>query len=902
MGDQCYLDDWPDRFEGVVVLEHVGAGLGPWNHDQYRFTVAPDGSALVDDLAVVFYHFHSFTIVHPDLMMPVGTAYRLTADLLRLVFIPYAEAIRQAAAKILAHSPSFRFGISNPQHLNQEQTLMAKPELAQTLVERGVPQQRSPLTPGWDIWASQQMSPATPAAVKPTPSKQTVSAALQQGQAFEPLVTALRRADAALLEAFAAEDRTKARAIMLSIIAQELEKTAPAKQLPVQAVAPTVAPEPEAETPRVQALTEKIRIAVDANDLDTADAGLRELLSLLPSNADVRITAAHLAMRRGNLRTAQDQLLRASLLAAHADVDVKHDVCVAFIHLARSWQASNEPAMARLNAERGLRMDPDNTDAKSLLASLDSPAAAVAPSNDQLSRATPAESKPTVSVIVLCFNGIEDTKKCLPSVVQCSTVPYELIVVDNASTDGTADYVREFCANRAQVRFIRNRENLGYAGGNNVGMAAARGEYVVMLNNDTIVTSGWLEGMLDVFAQHPKTGIVGPRSNYVTGPQVIKNVPYTSEAQIPAFARQWAQQHKGKSNLTPHVIGFCMMASKKLIDHIGGLDTRFGRGNFEDNDFCWRARIAGFDCRVTHEVFVHHEGHKSFMTNGVDLSGLLETNWDIMKAKWGIDPSHKLSDPFPAKIRPPLDALRRLPLPELGEGYRSELDGRWLDEMPRATAPQNVAQAVVAPASAPVKGPAPIDPDARAIAERDALFDQAERAVGDGEWRKAGELFDCICQAWPSFAPAFVGLASTSFALGEIDRGAGALDRACELEPSNTMLHVQRGIAMAHAGKLDRARECFAAVLARAPENIDAMLGMAQIFRKQRKYIDAVEVLERAHARYPEDANIIGAIGGLAAELGDKPAAERALATLQRMSPNHPQTSSLKQALAATAG
>ena len=97
-----------------------------------------------------------------------------------------------------------------------------------------------------------------------------------------------------------------------------------------------------------------------------------------------------------------------------------------------------------------------------------------------------------MSVIVLTYNQLEDTKVCLQSIEKYTETPYELLLVDNASTDGTVEYLRAFAEVRAHVKLVLNNENHGFSKGNNIGMAVARGAYYVLLKNDTIVTRGWL--------------------------------------------------------------------------------------------------------------------------------------------------------------------------------------------------------------------------------------------------------------------------------------------------------------------------------------------------------------------------------------------------------------------------
>ncbi len=240
------------------------------------------------------------------------------------------------------------------------------------------------------------------------------------------------------------------------------------------------------------------------------------------------------------------------------------------------------------------------------------------------------------SIIILALNGLEDTRLCLESVRRCTPAPYELILVDNGSTDGTGDYFKDYARKHAHARVILNAANNGFAGGNNQGLALARGDFVVLLNNDTVVTPGWLEGMMRVFAAHPETGIVGPMTNYVSGPQLVANPAYQSLDQLPAFAAQWQEAHRGQAPEIHRVVGFCLMARRQVLDRIGGLDEAFINGNFEDDDFCLRALCAGFKARMAQEVFIHHTGSRTFRNARMDYQQNMLANWEVFKSKWGI--------------------------------------------------------------------------------------------------------------------------------------------------------------------------------------------------------------------------------------------------------------------------
>lgn len=242
---------------------------------------------------------------------------------------------------------------------------------------------------------------------------------------------------------------------------------------------------------------------------------------------------------------------------------------------------------------------------------------------------------PVASIVVLTYNQLDVTKLCMESVLRHTDVAFEVIVVDNASTDGTPDYLQELAQKHPNVRLLLNQENRGFAGGCNQGIAQAKGEYIVLLNNDTVVSPKWLSLMIEV-AQMPGVGLVGPRTNCIVGPQEHKDVPYdqaTLEG-FEAFAQDWKAAHHRQVWESPRVIGFCVLIRRAVIEEIGGLDTRYRTGNYEDDDFCARTKLAGFNIMVTDEVFIHHFGSVTFRKQKIDYRQLMQENWRRFKQKW----------------------------------------------------------------------------------------------------------------------------------------------------------------------------------------------------------------------------------------------------------------------------
>jgi GT2 family glycosyltransferase/glycosyltransferase involved in cell wall biosynthesis/tetratricopeptide (TPR) repeat protein len=291
----------------------------------------------------------------------------------------------------------------------------------------------------------------------------------------------------------------------------------------------------------------------------------------------------------------------------------------------------------------------------------------------------PAGSK-LVSIIILAHNQLRDTQQCLASIEKHTPLKHELILVDNGSTDGTGQFFRGYAVKHSHVRVILNRANLGFSAGNNQGLACATGEFILLLNNDTVVTPGWLERMLAILESNADCGMVGPVSNSVSGPQKI-SVNYSNLEQLPKFAAQWSAEHAGQSAEAARLVGFCLLLRRQVVEKIGGLDPQFGSGNFEDDDLCLRAGLAGFKLRIALDSFVHHTGGQTFKGAKIDYRASLERNWELFKSKWGLPKDAPLENGYRAPSVLPGGFTFRLPLPDLKQSHTAALEGRcWTDK------------------------------------------------------------------------------------------------------------------------------------------------------------------------------------------------------------------------------
>ncbi|MCK9860552.1 glycosyltransferase family 2 protein [Paenibacillus sp. ATY16] len=233
------------------------------------------------------------------------------------------------------------------------------------------------------------------------------------------------------------------------------------------------------------------------------------------------------------------------------------------------------------------------------------------------------------SIIIPTYNALSHLREAIGTIRKHTKEPYELIVIDNGSTDGTLDYLKQ-----QRIIAISLPVNTGFPAACNWGMRLARGDRLLLLNNDVLVTSEWLGRMHSVLDSDPAIGLVGPMTNYASGRQQIAMTGRYDE-----FAERLKIDENGQCEFVNRIIGFCMLFSRSLMQTIGQLDERFSPGHYEDDDYCYRAYRAGYRVAVAKDAFVYHHGSASFgRYDGEALEELVERNRRLFMNKWGIDP------------------------------------------------------------------------------------------------------------------------------------------------------------------------------------------------------------------------------------------------------------------------
>ncbi|CAB3806012.1 glycosyltransferase [Paraburkholderia fynbosensis] len=238
-------------------------------------------------------------------------------------------------------------------------------------------------------------------------------------------------------------------------------------------------------------------------------------------------------------------------------------------------------------------------------------------------RSAQQEVVDSVDIVVPVFNALDDVKSCLLSLeLHTDEFNVRVIVVNDGSQPDTTEWLRSYCSENSLFTLIEHPTNQGYTKTVNTGLKASRAPYVITQNSDTIVSSGWLRGLVRCMESNPKLGIVGPLSNAASW----QNVPALRDEagsfavnQLPQgltvddMAALVADTSEPTYPRLPFVNGFCFMIRRTVIDSIGYMDEiNFPVGYGEENDYCIRAIDAGFELAIADDVYVYHAKSKSF--------------------------------------------------------------------------------------------------------------------------------------------------------------------------------------------------------------------------------------------------------------------------------------------------
>jgi GT2 family glycosyltransferase len=273
---------------------------------------------------------------------------------------------------------------------------------------------------------------------------------------------------------------------------------------------------------------------------------------------------------------------------------------------------------------------------------------------EELSRRL-TELWPLVSILVVTHDGLSWTRMCLESLDRRTDWPrFDVIVADNASTDGTREWLGDE-ERQGRLLALMLPENRGFAAGVNAAAVHAHGEYLCLLNNDTIVTRGWLSALVRHLEKDPDVGMVGPSTNEIANESRV-DVGYRELPQLDSWARAFTRARAGRLDPIPMLAMFCVLLRRSVFQRIGPLDERFEIGMFEDDDYARRLDAAGLRLAVARDSFVHHAGRGTFRTfPDEEYRRIFRENRRRYEEKWGAKPAARPS----ADAAESVDAIAR---------------------------------------------------------------------------------------------------------------------------------------------------------------------------------------------------------------------------------------------------
>ena len=245
---------------------------------------------------------------------------------------------------------------------------------------------------------------------------------------------------------------------------------------------------------------------------------------------------------------------------------------------------------------------------------------------------------PKSSIIVTTYNNLKYNMLCIESILLKTDYPnYEIIITDNNSTDGTKDYLIAIEKKFHNIKVILNDENEGFAKATNKGIRMAKGEYIVLLNNDTVVTKGWLTKFVNYLGKYPDIGLIGPVANFC-GNEAKISVTYKGLSDMDPFAYNYTNAHSGEFFDIKILALFCTAMRREIIEQVGLLDESFGIGMFEDDDYSHRVKLKEYRVVCAEDIFIHHFGQVAFkkLIETGEYYDLFEKNRKRFEEKWAI--------------------------------------------------------------------------------------------------------------------------------------------------------------------------------------------------------------------------------------------------------------------------
>jgi GT2 family glycosyltransferase len=440
-----------------------------------------------------------------------------------------------------------------------------------------------------------------------------------------------------------------------------------------------------------------------------------------------------------------------------------------------------------------------------------------------------------VSIVIPCVDGLDLLAACLATLpLACAEHLREVIVVDNGSSDpGGFDAIPD-------VRVIHHRTNLGFAGGSNSGIRAARGELVMVLNNDTLCAPGMIDRMVRGLDAQPGAALIAPQSNCVKGLQLLplgdEGLRAEGRAEI---SRLLAETSPAKVEDAESLSGLCLLGSAATWRTVGLFDATFPLGNFEDDDLCLRARRLGVRLLIARDAYVHHLGNRTFTLLAVDYGDRLERNRLLLEEKWRDDPllrAHEAIGKNELELASDFAARARAEFPLCPDVALL----RWSIARAMGNAAEAVVHLTSFLAACPFHTPSSLELGFELL---------ALGRVAAGRERLSWTLTHCHLE--PAVAArALVRLGEWCVSVGLVVEARGHFESAATLGCPAPRARIGLGVCALAEGRLDAAEDAFRSAL--DDHDPIAWMNLGVTLWRSGRVAESVDCLERAHAIAPE--------------------------------------------------
>ncbi len=282
-------------------------------------------------------------------------------------------------------------------------------------------------------------------------------------------------------------------------------------------------------------------------------------------------------------------------------------------------------SQAKVLYNRVLVIDPENEDARNNLRLLENIKRDLRtdqqPKTESLQKSTPGKNSPAeetinvkdapekdspqFSIILTTSAPLKQFRRCVESIKKQTSESHEILFVNNGTTKGVLKWIRQCIDENRNYRLVKCGKEANPAVCDNTGIKAARGEYIVLLSNDVVVTDGWLSSMLKCFSSIPDAGMVGTMANRARGRQKVAAAVKTSFTEINEFAESYRATNRCRRIVCDIPDGFCLLFRRDLTEKIGLFDEQMAALGFEDEDYCLRAALEGYVNQIAGDVYLH---------------------------------------------------------------------------------------------------------------------------------------------------------------------------------------------------------------------------------------------------------------------------------------------------------